>query len=98
LPDLETWLGSHRRTADRPGSVDRLDPAARECFVALGAFAPKPATFDLDALRAVWMIDDPRLTALELVDMGLLEPIPAQGRFWMHAILVMHANALLERL
>lgn len=79
-------------------SVDRLDRAAQECFVALGAFAPKPATFDLDALRAVWMTSDPRPTALELVDSGLLEPIPSQGRFWMHAILVMYAMALLERL
>jgi hypothetical protein len=79
-------------------SVDRLDPITRERFIALGAFAPKPATFDLGALRAVWMINDPRPPALELVDRGLLEPIPSQGRFWMHAILVMHATALLERL
>jgi hypothetical protein len=79
-------------------STDRLDPIDRERFATLGAFAPKPATFDLDALRAVWMVDDARPTVLELVDRGLLEPIPAQGRFWMHAVLVMHAVALLERL
>lgn len=77
-------------------STDRLDIDTRERFAYLGAFAPKPATFDLDALKAVWDVSDPKATILKLVDRGLLEPIPTRGRFWMHAVLVMHAKVLLE--
>ncbi len=77
-------------------STDRLDAKTRERFALLGAFAPKPATFDLGAIKAVCAVEDPKPLVLKLVDRGLLEPIPAQGRFWMHAILVMHATNLLE--
>lgn len=76
-------------------STDRLDEYTRECFAFLGAFAPKPATFDMDAMKAVWMVDDPQSIIRKLVDRGLLEPIVTIGRYWMHAILVMHANSLL---
>jgi hypothetical protein len=61
----------------------------------LGAFAPKPATFDLEAMRVVWDVDDPIPTVRRLVDRGLLAPIVSQGRFQMHAVLVKHAQALL---
>lgn len=74
-------------------STDRLDEQARECFAYLGAFAPKPATFDLAAMRAVWEIEDPQPVARILVDRGLLEPV-GSGRFQMHALLVMHARSL----
>jgi hypothetical protein len=79
-------------------STDRLDDATREYFAYLGAFAPKPATFDLSAIKDVWAVADPKPIVLSLVDRGLLEPIPALGRFWMHAVLVLHATALLESL
>lgn len=79
-------------------STERLDETARERFASLAAFAPKPATFELEALQAVWGLADARPVVRELVDRGLLEPIPSQGRYWLHAILVMHANSLLARL
>ena len=77
-------------------STDRLDEHTRDCYALLGVFAPKPATFDMDALKGVWLVDDPRPIARKLVDRGLLEPIPSIGRFWMHSVLVMHAKSLLE--
>jgi hypothetical protein len=76
-------------------STDRLDDPTRDCFAYLGAFAPKPATFDLAAMKAVWQIEDPKPYARTLVDRGLLEYIPAMGRYQMHALLVMHARSLL---
>jgi hypothetical protein len=76
-------------------STDRLDEITRACYAYLGAFAPKPATFDLTAMKAVWMVEDPKPIAHTLVDRGLLEPVPTTGRFQMHAVLVMHAKSLL---
>ena len=75
-------------------STDVLDEHARECFAYLGVFAPKPATFDLAAMKAVWQVDDPKPTVRTLVDHGLLEPV-GQGRFQMHALLVKHALSFL---
>lgn len=76
-------------------SSDRLDPDTRERFALLGAFAPKPATFDLPAMAFVWEVADARPTARMLADRGLLEPILGSDRFQMHAVLVMHARSLL---
>jgi DNA-binding SARP family transcriptional activator len=53
-------------------SVNLLDDDSRERFAWLGVFAPKPATFDLDAMKAVWMADNPRDTVRTLVERGLL--------------------------
>lgn len=74
-------------------STDRLDEQTRDCFAYLGPFAPKPATFDLNAMKAVWMVEDPRQIARTLVERGLLEPVGS--RFQMHALLVAHARSLL---
>lgn len=74
-------------------STDVLDEPIRDCFIYLGTFAPKPATFDLGALRAVWEVEDPRDIVRQLVGHGLLEPA-ANGRFQMHRILVDHAISL----
>jgi hypothetical protein len=74
-------------------STDVLDEQTRESFICLGAFAPKPATFDLSALQAVWQVDDPKPTVRQLVGHGLLEPV-GRGRFQMHRILVDHARSL----
>lgn len=75
-------------------STDRLSQEMREHFAFLGAFAPKPATFDINAMAAVWALDDPRPTIRALVDRGLLEQV--DQRFQMHSLLVMHARELLE--
>lgn len=74
-------------------STDVLDEQIRDCFIYLGAFAPKPATFDLPALQAVWQVDDPKPTVRHLVGHGLLEPVGG-GRFQMHRILVDFARSL----
>jgi hypothetical protein len=74
-------------------STDRLGEIARDKFALLGAFAPKPATFDLNAIQAVWDTTDAKVTIRELVDRGLIEPIEG-GRFQMHALLVSHAKSL----
>jgi hypothetical protein len=76
-------------------STDLLDEEMQEYFAYLGAFAPKPATFDLAALKAIWQVDDPKPMVRRLVERGLLEAV-GSGRFQMHALLVKHARSLLE--
>ncbi len=78
-------------------STDRLDPEIRTRFAYLGAFESKPATFDLEALKAVWMVEDPKPTVRVLVDRGLLEPTTTAGRFQIHALLVMLARTMLKK-
>jgi hypothetical protein len=77
-------------------STDRLRPETRDRYAYLGAFAPKPASFDINALKAVWEVDDPTTTVRQLIDHGLLEPIPQTGRYQMHALLVKHAQSLCD--
>jgi hypothetical protein len=77
-------------------STERLDPESRDRFALLGAFAPKPATFDLPALSEVWEDPNPKPTVRTLVGRGLLEPVPGTDRFQMHAVLVLHARSLLH--
>ncbi|HKQ08058.1 MAG TPA: NB-ARC domain-containing protein [Blastocatellia bacterium] len=74
-------------------STAMLSEFNRECFAYLGAFAPKPATFDLAAMKAVWEVADPKPVVRDLVGHGLLEPV-GNGRFQMHALLAMHAKSL----
>jgi len=76
-------------------STEHLEADVRVSFAYLGAFAPKPATFDLDAMAYVWEKEDPKPVARTLVDRGLLEFIPEMGRYQMHALVVMHAKSLL---
>ena len=77
-------------------SVDYLPPQARRCFFCLGAMAPKPATFNLEAIRDVWFfVTDPLPVLSVLVDSGFLEPL-SNNRFQMHAMLVAYAKWRLE--
>ena len=76
-------------------STDSLAPEMRERFAYLGLFAPKPATFDLQAMAVAWDLNDPRPTVRTLVNRGLLEPVSG-GRFQLHALLALHARSLLE--
>jgi hypothetical protein len=76
-------------------STELLDVKTRECFAYLGAFAPKPATVDLAAMKAVWREENPQPIAESLIDHGLLEPTTS-GRFQMHALLVALAKSLLQ--
>lgn len=76
-------------------SLDRLDNTTKDCYAYLGVFAPKPATFDIDAMKFVWQTEDPKPVIKTLVDRGLLEFVPEMGRYQMHALLVMLAKTLL---
>ena len=76
-------------------SLDLLDDTTRDCYAYLGVFAPKPATFDMEAMKFVWKIDDPKPVIKILVDRGLLEFVPELDRYQMHAVLVMLAKTLL---
>lgn len=76
-------------------STDRLDPFTRDCFAYPGPFAPKPATFDLAALKAVWQVENPKPIVRTLVNRGLLERAPDLDRYQLHSLLVMHAKSLL---
>lgn len=78
-------------------STDTLTPEMRARFIYLGMFAPKPATYDLSAIAVAWGERDPRAGIRQLIDRGLMEPAGA-GRFQMHALLVMHARTLAERI
>jgi DNA-binding SARP family transcriptional activator len=76
-------------------SIDRLSADLQERFAVLGVFAPKPATFSLEAIQAVWGDRNPKPAIKALVDRGLLEPVGG-GIFQMHALLVMQARALFD--
>ena len=76
-------------------SLEHLDEFTRECYAYLGVFAPKPATFDIEAMQFVWDVDDPQPVVATLVDRGLLEYLPDLKRYQMHALLVMLAKTLL---
>ncbi len=76
-------------------STDKLDEETRNNFAMLGVFAPQPATFDLDAMKFVWEVNDPKPIVRTLVERGLLEYVPSLKRYQMHSLLVMHAKTLL---
>lgn len=78
-------------------STQSLDEETLTRFAMLGLFIPKPATFDLGAMAALWEVEDPRPTVRKLVNRGLLEPLTG-GRFQMHALLVLHAKSLFASL
>ncbi len=76
-------------------STRLLRSEIRDRFAMLGVMAPKPATFDLSLMETLWQVEDPKPTVTQLVQRGLLEPLNS-GRFQMHALLVTHAQSLLE--
>jgi hypothetical protein len=67
-------------------STNALPEELHARFAALGAFRPKPATFGLDELAALWGVEDPRPDAARLIKHGLIEPV-SLGRFEIHALL-----------
>ncbi len=76
-------------------SLDRLDETTKDCYAYLGVFAPKPATFDMEAMKFVWQMEDPKPVIKTLVDRGLLEFVPDFESYQIHALLVMLAKTLL---
>lgn len=94
--DVRTVLSDSNATvaALLSRSTRTLDQETVTRFALLSLFVPKPATFDLDAMAALWGTEDPRPTVRILVNRGLLEPLSG-GRFQMHALLILHAKSLL---
>lgn len=76
-------------------STNSLSDDFRKRFALLGVFAPKPAVFELEAMAAVWEVNDARPTVRRLVERGLLDVVPG-GDFQMHALLVQHARQMFE--
>jgi len=76
-------------------STNSLDDTIRQRFALLGVFAPKPAVFELEAMEAVWEVNDARPTVRRLVERGLLDIVPG-GEFQMHALLVQHARQMFD--
>ncbi len=74
-------------------STNTLTPPLRARFAELGVFRPKPATFDLDEIAALWATEDARPDVVQLVKHGLVEPV-SQGRFQIHALLQKLAQRL----
>jgi len=75
--------------------VAHLPPALQERFILLGVFAPKPATFTVEGIEAVWDESDIRADVRQLVNRGLLEPIHNQ-QFQMHALIAMLARSMVD--
>ncbi len=96
-PELTTLMAEVPSTvaALLQRSITYLPPRTQACFARLGALAPEPATFALDAMRDVWELADPVPMVRELIGRGLLEPVGEQ-RFHMHAVLHKLANSLLR--
>lgn len=76
-------------------SVQRLSVDMQNCYAMMGAFAPKPYVFDLDALQFVWEAysQQPVNVLRELIAYGFIEPVDSE-EFWMHSIFVGHAKTL----
>ncbi len=72
-----------------------LDDVTKDRYASLGVFAPKPATFDIEAMKFIWQVEDPKPIIKILVNYGLLEFISKSGRYQMNSVLVMLAKTLL---
>ena len=76
-------------------SVQTLARSEQRTFTCMGAFAPKPATFDLDSMTNICALNTPEYTMRVLVGRGLVEPM-GYGRFQMHYTLSLYAKHLLN--
>jgi len=65
-------------------SIEQLSEKSKNCFIYLGVFARDPARFRLDAMKAVWKVENPADVVRELVDKGLLEFIRDGQYYEMH--------------
>lgn len=76
-------------------SLQTLAFTEQRAFACMGAFAPKPATFALDAMTKICALETPDFTVRTLVGRGLIEPL-GYGRFQMHYTLSLYAKHLLK--
>ncbi|MPM52261.1 hypothetical protein SDC9_99018 [bioreactor metagenome] len=82
-------------------SIDHLSEQARKCFSYLGVFSETPATFGLENISYLWRDILPKelveSVIKELINHGLMEYIPEQDRYQMHALLIKLAHSLLDK-
>ena len=74
-------------------STKMLDEEARISLASLSIMAPKPATFSLEEMAAIWETTKPVIVASRLIDWGLLEPTENR-RYQIHAVVLMHAKRI----
>ena len=79
-------------------SINNLDDYTRKCFASLGVFAPKPSTFDINAMAHTWETEDPRPVINTLMEHGLLEYNPEIDRYQIHPLTAQFAKTLLTDL
>jgi tetratricopeptide (TPR) repeat protein/transcriptional regulator with XRE-family HTH domain len=77
-------------------STDALSAKAQKLFSYLGAYSPKPASFDRESLKSIWDIESPRPFLDEIINLGLLE-VTNEKRLEIHALLNQFASYLLHK-
>ena len=78
-------------------SIDTIPEELQELFVQLADLPEEPATFDVRFLAIVWEVDEMKAASSlrALADRGLIEPA-AEGRYKIHALLVLLARSMCE--
>lgn len=76
-------------------SVETLTPEGQYAFAGLGVFKEKPATFNAEALEAVWEVSNPEPLISTLIGRGLMEAA-SDRRYRVHQTLHMYAQKLLD--
>lgn len=85
LPSISTMLYQ---------SLNHLDESDQKCYALLGASNPSPAQFDEKKAALLWQVEDPRPLLKRLIDLGLLDYLPQQQLYQMHALQLMLAQSL----
>lgn len=80
-------------------SVERLRAVDRERFALAGVLGGEPLTWSLDLAQRMWDCDRVAAedTVARFVQRGLVTPV-ANGRYWMHALLVDYAEMLRDKM
>ena len=78
-------------------SIDTIPEELQQLFVQLADLPEEPATFDVRFFADVWEIDETKAASSlrALADRGLIEPA-AEGRYKIHALLVLLARSMCE--
>lgn len=80
-------------------SVSRLTPLDQERFAMASLFGGKPLTWDIEAAAYVWACSQREAedSVAAFAKRGLIERLP-DGLYWMHALLVDYAAAMMDEL
>jgi hypothetical protein len=78
-------------------SLGLVEKEWRPFYGMLSVFGGKPIDYNLNAIKAVWDVEDPKPIVGKLVELGLLELVDGEvPRYQLHALLVEHASHLPE--